>query len=85
MPRQPSDTAAIDSLRGFPVPVQPLRPCPFCGSADLWINSDIDPKFVVCRKCRAFGPAAPTVTQAVEHWNKRVTPAETSTAAATSG
>jgi hypothetical protein len=83
MLRKPSDNAAIDPLRGFPVCVQPLRSRPFCGSADLWINSDIEPKFVACSW--AFGPSAPTVTQATERWNKRATPPGTSTVAATSG
>ena len=50
---------------------RPLQPCPFCGSSDLRINSDIDPKFVACNKCWAFGPTAPTVAQATERWNKR--------------
>lgn len=85
MPGKPSDNAAIDPSRGFPVSVQPLQPCPFCGGSEVWINSDIEPKFVACRKCWAFGPTAPTVTQAAERWNKRATPPETSSAAATSG
>jgi len=74
MPRKPSDSAAIDLLREVPVSVQPLRPCPFCGGSEVWINSDIDPKFVVCKQCLAFGPNAPTVKQAAERWNKRTTP-----------
>ncbi|QOZ72600.1 hypothetical protein WN72_44695 [Bradyrhizobium arachidis] len=53
MPRKPSDSPAVDPLRGFPVSVQPLRPCPFCGGSEAWINSDIDPKFVVCKECSA--------------------------------
>src|SRR5579871_5642941 len=44
-----------------------LRPCPFCGSSDLWINSDLDPKYVVCKKCSA--PTASTVTEAAQRWN----------------
>ena len=47
------------------------RPCPFCGSSDLWINSDLEPKFVACKKCSAFGPTAPTITEATDRWNKR--------------
>ncbi|MBU6464860.1 MAG: Lar family restriction alleviation protein [Proteobacteria bacterium] len=47
------------------------EPCPFCGSSDVWINADLEPKFVLCRKCSAFGPIAPTVTLAAERWNKR--------------
>ena len=71
MPRKPSDSAAIDPLRGFPVSVPLLWHCPFCGGSQVWINSDIDPKFVVCKECLAFGPTAPTVKQAAEGWNKR--------------
>lgn len=84
MSRKPSDSAAIDPLRGFPVFVQPLRPCPFCGGSEVWINFDIDPKFVVCKECLAFGPNAATVKQAAERWNKRTTPPKANTAAATS-
>src|ERR1700754_1894951 len=74
MPRKLTHSAAIDPLHEFPVSVQPLQPCPFCGGSEVWINSDIVPKFVACRKCWAFGPSAPTVTQAAERWNKRATP-----------
>jgi Lar family restriction alleviation protein len=56
-----------------PGSIQRLRPCPFCGGSNLWINSDLDPKFVACRTCRAFGPTAATVTQAVEQWDDRAT------------
>ncbi|WP_461617074.1 Lar family restriction alleviation protein [Bradyrhizobium sp. 23AC] len=54
--------------------VQSLRRCPFCGGSEVWINGDIDPKFVVCKECSAFGPNAPTVKQAAERWNKRIPP-----------
>jgi len=65
------------SLR-LPGSVQPSRHCPFCGGSNLWINSDLDPKFVACRTCWAFGPTAPTVTRAIERWHDRATtPAET--------
>lgn len=72
MSRSLRDSAVIDPLREFPVSVQPRLPCPFCGGSEVWINSDVDPKFVVCRECSAFGPNAPTVKQAVERWNKRM-------------
>ena len=58
----------------FPFAERPLRPCPFCGNSDLWINGDLDPKFVVCRKCSAFGPTAPTMIDATNRWNKRPDP-----------
>jgi Lar family restriction alleviation protein len=54
-----------------PFSQQPLRPCPFCGNSDLWVNGDLEPKFVVCRKCSAFGPTAPTITEATNRWNNR--------------
>ena len=82
--RKPDDSAAINPMPGFPVSVEPLQPCPFCGGSDIWINSDLEPKFVACRKCWAFGPSAPTVTQAAERWNKRATPSGTNRTAATS-
>jgi Lar family restriction alleviation protein len=59
------------SSAAFPPSGQLLRPCPFCGSQDLWINGDFDPKFVVCQGCSAFGPTAPTITQATNRWNRR--------------
>jgi hypothetical protein len=57
----------------LPGSVQPSQPCPFCGGANLWINVELYPKFVACRTCWAFGPTAPTVTLAVEHWDDRAT------------
>jgi Lar family restriction alleviation protein len=67
MPRNPTK-AAGDA--GVPFSGQPL-PCPFCGGSDFWVHSDIDPKFVACKKCSAFGPTTPTVSQAIERWNIR--------------
>ena len=62
----------------LPGSIRPSRPCPFCGGSNLWINGDLNPKFVACRTCWAFGPNAPTIIQAVEHWDSRATkPAET--------
>lgn len=52
----------------------PLRPCPFCGCSQLLVNSDLEPKFVSCTKCSAFGPSAPTITEATDRWNKRIDP-----------
>jgi hypothetical protein len=38
-----------------------LRPCPFCGSSDVCVICGIgEPAFVMCNKCRAFGPSART-------------------------
>jgi hypothetical protein len=67
----------------LPGSVQPSRPCPFCGGSNLWINIDLDPKFVACRTCWAFGPI---VTRAMERWDDRATPhAETDAPAAAHG
>ena len=71
-----------EPLRQFPAFVGPPRPCPFCGGSDLWINSDLEPKFMACRTCWAFGPTALTVTQAVERWNARASAPETDAPAA---
>ncbi|WP_407179546.1 Lar family restriction alleviation protein [Bradyrhizobium sp. STM 3562] len=70
MPRKAKQKA--DITPSAPLSGQPLRPCPFCGSSDLWVNSDLEPKFVACEKCCAFGPTAPTVAEATERWNKRL-------------
>lgn len=67
MPRNPTKAAGDASV---PFSGQPL-PCPFCGGSDFWVHSDIDPKFVACKKCSAFGPTTPTVPQAIERWNIR--------------
>src|ERR1700761_207577 len=48
-----------------------LMPCPFCDRSEFWLHGDILPKFVACKKCSAFGPTAPTVSQAIERWNIR--------------
>ena len=29
-----------------------LEPCPFCGSSELWINGDLEPKFVFATNVR---------------------------------
>lgn len=79
MGHRPGDS---EPLRDFPISVQPPRPCPFCGGSDLWMNADLEPKFMTCRTCWAFGPTAPTVTRAVVRWNERaVTPAATKASA----
>jgi Lar family restriction alleviation protein len=58
--------------RHDPVSGRILRPCPFCGSADVCLIYGIDePAFVMCNECRAFGPWARTATEATEHWNGR--------------
>jgi len=78
-----AQSSGDSGLLRMPGSVRPSRPCPFCGGSDLWINSDLDPKFVACRTCWAFGPTAATVNQAVKHWDDRnATRAETDAPAA---
>jgi Lar family restriction alleviation protein len=60
----------VDGDAGVTFSGQPL-PCPFCGGSEFWLHGDIHPKFVACKKCSAFGPTAPTVSQAIERWNVR--------------
>jgi hypothetical protein len=69
MPLKPAQIRA-DAPPGVLHPGEPLRTCPFCGGSDLWVSTHIDPKFVACNNCWAFGPTAPTVAQATERWNK---------------
>ena len=83
--RKPDDSASINPMPGFPVAAEQLQPCPFCGGSEIWINGDIEPKYVACRKCWAFGPSAPTVTQAAQRWNERAPHPHTHTVTATSG
>ncbi len=67
-PRQKADS---DLTLGLPFSGHRLQPCPFCGSLELWVNSDTEPKFVACKECLAFGPTAPTVAEATQRWNRR--------------
>ncbi|TWB49371.1 Lar family restriction alleviation protein [Bradyrhizobium sacchari] len=82
--RKPGASAANNPGPGFPISVELLQPCPFCGSSEVWISGNLEPKFVACRTCWAFGPSASTVTRAAERWNDRASPPETKTVAATS-
>jgi Lar family restriction alleviation protein len=53
-----------------------LKPCPFCGSADLTLDNLADPKhgwFVNCNICEIQQIANYTEAQAVALWNKRTT------------
>lgn len=55
-----------------------LRPCPFCGSTDLHIETDSEPRStvnVLCDNpdCEAEGPnQAFTADDAVIAWNRRI-------------
>ena len=50
-----------------------LKPCPFCGSTDICINSP--GVWIDCNCCGAEGPTPSnlwkTIHEAVEAWNRR--------------
>lgn len=52
-----------------------LKPCPFCGSKDLWVQKNAWPKYVQCLDCRAevrthlIGDEG--VMAVIEKWNRR--------------
>lgn len=49
-----------------------LKPCPFCGSTNLVVDSgDMYRWYVECWDCEATGPFADDKAGAVEDWNKR--------------
>lgn len=51
-----------------------LKPCPFCGSADLEVTADpLDRRdsFVLCRSCGARTSSAFHAEKSVEKWNQR--------------
>lgn len=52
------------------MPINQARPCPFCSSTSLLLNSDN--KYAVkvtCERCGAIGPESEDETEAVENWN----------------
>lgn len=49
-----------------------LKPCPFCGSTNLVVDSsDMYRWYVECWDCEADGPFADDEGLAIEAWNKR--------------
>lgn len=57
-----------------------LAPCPFCGSKELYVNTETDEElvYVGCLDCDAFGPSAVKMTKSgyavhgpKDAWNKR--------------
>lgn len=55
------------------------KPCPFCGSGDVTIESYNNGEwfFVDCRECGATGPEEPTATKAALAWERRAGDEET--------
>lgn len=55
------------------------RPCPFCGSLDLDLSTNTAIKRstgVFCTFCRSGSGMAPSITQAIMHWNGVLSPDE---------
>jgi len=60
---------------------KPLKPCPFCGSADavavlifygsVWISCRNDGDWSKRRGCGAIGPPSKSVAGATRRWNCR--------------
>lgn len=51
---------------------QKLKPCPFCGSDDVDVVSNLY-TYVTCHNpsCEAYGPICNTTEQAITAWNTR--------------
>ena len=46
-----------------------LKPCPFCGSEELYADNGFLKKYVFCRNCHAYGPSGETEEEAIRLWN----------------
>jgi Lar family restriction alleviation protein len=66
------------------MPLEPLKPCPFCGSSSVALSPDADSEdyaWVECKECQAGGPiaqfgerpqgGADLTIEARAAWNKR--------------
>jgi Lar family restriction alleviation protein len=47
-----------------------LKSCPFCCSDDLFTQSALGRRQVVCETCEASGPTEETDEEAIEAWNR---------------
>lgn len=47
-----------------------LKPCPFCCRDDLFTQSALGRRQVVCETCEASGPTEETDEEAIEAWNR---------------
>lgn len=56
-----------------------LKPCPFCGSADIKIIGRFE-RYAVCMNCDVAGPQRPADEEVTGEWNTR--PGEKAAAAA---
>jgi len=48
-----------------------LKPCPFCGPGKINIYENHYHAWTECNNCRARGPIAKTLVEAIELWNER--------------
>ena len=47
-----------------------LKPCPFCGSKDVYLHENtLGDSYVRCPKCSTTGPSSSSEEQAVKWWN----------------
>lgn len=46
-----------------------IKPCPFCGSEELYADNGFLKKYVFCRNCHAYGPSGETEEEAIRLWN----------------
>ena len=52
--------------------MEELKPCPFCGSKDVFIdNPDSHCFYVACANCGVNGTTTNTKARAIEAWNRR--------------
>ncbi|QGZ66321.1 Lar family restriction alleviation protein [Paraburkholderia acidisoli] len=47
-----------------------LKPCPFCRSSDVWTESALGKRQVLCNSCEASGPTEETDDEAIDSWNR---------------
>lgn len=48
---------------------QPIKPCRFCGSGDVYFDDGRSSTFIACHSCKACGPDGKSEAEAVELWN----------------
>lgn len=48
-----------------------LKPCPFCGSDNVRMDTDYGVYFVLCVNCQTEGPDDPDKSTAIKLWNGR--------------
>ena len=48
-----------------------LKPCPFCGSENLYVHTNIEESDVFCPECETNGPVHNSDAEAIAAWNTR--------------